>query len=61
MKPLKLLVFGVLALAGAAAGWSDWRLYTTPVAERDHAAAVAAARQAVEAMLAAMRSDGRPL
>lgn len=45
MKRLQLLVFGVLALAVAAAGWSGWRLYATHVVERDHAAAVAAARQ----------------
>jgi len=45
VKRLQLLVFGVLALAIAAAGWSGWRLYSRQVVERDHAAAIAAARQ----------------
>ena len=45
MKRLRLLTFGVLALAVAAAAWSGVRLYERHAAERDHAAAVAAARQ----------------
>lgn len=45
MKRLQLLVFGVLALAVAAAAWSGWRLYARQAVDRDHAAAVAAARQ----------------
>jgi Mce-associated membrane protein len=45
VKRLQLLVLGVLALALVAAGWSGWQLYKRMVMERDHAAAVAAARQ----------------
>ena len=45
MKRSQLLVFGVLALAIAAAGWSGWRLYARQAVESDHMAAVAAARQ----------------
>jgi len=45
MKRLRLLILGVLALAVAAAGWSGWRWHSREAAERDHAAAVAAARQ----------------
>jgi Mce-associated membrane protein len=45
VKRLQLLVYAVLVLAVAAAGWSGWRLYSRQAAERDQAAAVAAARQ----------------
>lgn len=48
MKPLRslrFLVLGVLALALAAAGWSGWSWYQTSLADHDHAAALAAARQ----------------
>jgi Mce-associated membrane protein len=42
---MRLLALGVLALAVAGAAWSGFRLWSRHSVERDHAAAVAAARQ----------------